>query len=299
MEFLYYSKHWPGSNRERIFRFLKMFFLELKRLITGKVYIAEFDVTDNCNLKCKHCYHFNFKNRLNFSDLAVEAWSNKFAELKKRGIRRVLLIGGEPALRQDIIAEATKYFSFIDICSNGTIKIGEFYKQKIFVSIDGKREMHDKFRGVGTYEKVLQNYYNDKRVVFSMTVTPMNWEQIEYVIQLAIESKIMGVSCDLYTPSPSDPENDPLYITPEIREKIIIEMYRLKKKYPDYFMMSKSVIKWYQKKDHKNKSCYWKQAVKHYNAQLNERPSCKNLDCGNCGHFAEANLSPLVFLLNK
>ncbi len=299
MEFFYFSRQWPGSMSQKLIRFGKIFFYELKRLIFGTIYIAEFDITDKCNLNCEHCYHFNFKNQLNFSDLPIERWKSEFLKLKAQGIRRVLLIGGEPALRQDIISEASKHFEFIDICSNGTIKIGEFYNQKIFVSIDGNRETHDNIRGSGTYEKVLLNYKNDRRVVISMTVTPQNWNQMESVVELAIQNNMLGVSCDIYTPSPVNPEKDPFFVHSDLRNKIISEMYRLKRKYPAHFLMSNSAIQWFQKEDHKNKPCYWKQAVKHFNSQLEERLSCKNLDCQNCGHFAEANLSPLVFLLKK
>ena len=41
---------------------LYLFWLELKRIIFGVKYFAEVDVTDNCNLRCKHCYHFHGKD---------------------------------------------------------------------------------------------------------------------------------------------------------------------------------------------------------------------------------------------
>ena len=299
MELLYYSRQWPGTQTQKIFRFIFILFLEIKRVVFGKIYIAEFDLTDECNLRCKHCYHFreNCENIREQKTLAE--WKSKFKELHKKGIRRILLIGGEPALRQDVIREAIRFFKYIDICSNGTIKIGDYYKQKIFVSIDGEKEYHDSIRGNGIFDIVLSNYSNDRRVVLSMTITEKNWQQLEYVINLAIQKNLLGVSCDIYTPSPKRDESDLLFLNPEVRKKVINEFKRLKKKYPRHFLMSNSVISWYENPNHLNQVCYWRSAVIHYNAQLEQRLSCKDLDCANCGHFAQANLSPLNFLISK
>jgi len=279
---------------------LHILFLETKRSLLGTKYIAEFDITNDCNLRCKHCYHFRFDKNPKHDEISVNQWRNKFKELRKQGVRRILLIGGEPTLRMDIIEEASKHFKYIDICSNGTIKIDERLKKlKIFISIDGTKEHNDSIRGAGTFDKVLQNYRGDKRVVLSMTITQANWQYLEYVVKLSIENGNLGVSCDVYTPSPHIREKDILYVTPDVRKKVINEFRHIKKEYPSYFLMSNSAIKWFEFPDHKTHACYWNQAVLHFDAEMNKRISCKDLDCCNCGHFAQANLSPLNFLIKK
>ena len=202
-------------------------------------------------------------------------------------------------MRPDVIRAANAIFRYIDICSNGTIRIEDDYTQKIFVSLDGEKDFHDAVRGPGVFDKVLRNYKNDPRVVLSMTINERNWEQIEYVIQLAIENRMLGVSCDIYTPTPDHQGNDKLFLQPEDRKKVIAEFWHLKKKYPKTFLMSKSAIRWFENPDHGGQKCYWHQEVAHFNTQLEERISCKDLDCRNCGHFAQANLSPLNFLVFK
>jgi len=299
MDFFYYSRQWPGSILERLLRSLHVLFLELRRLVLGKKYIAEFDLTDNCNLRCPHCFHFRHIGSNQTEPKSIEAWQNLFKKLYKKGIRRVLLIGGEPALRLDVIRLATNIFPYIDICSNGTIKIDDFYTQKIFVSIDGTEDYHDKLRGPGIFSKVLGNYTGDKRVVLSMTVTKDNLAHLEYVIKLAIAHNMMGVSCDIYTPSPAVREQDALFVNENDRKAIVSKFRSLKKKYPRHFLMSHSAIKWFERSDHSRDACYWRQAVLHFDSQLNERESCKDLDCANCGHFAQANLNPLNFLIPK
>lgn len=297
MEIFYYTKQWPGNIFQRLFRFLRIILLEFKRLLFGKIYIAEFDLSDECNLRCIHCYHFRAKRTHNYKVLPIEKWRDKFVELHKSGIRRILLIGGEPAMRMDVIKLAAEIFPFIDICSNGTIKIGDYYQQKIFVSIDGDREMHDYIRGKGVYDRILANYKGDKRVVLSMTITNDNYLMTEHVIKLAMENGMIGVSCDVYTPAPEKSSDDPMFMTKDIRRAMIDELWRLKKKYPDYFLMSRKSIKWYENPDHSNTTCYWRSAAIHFNTQLVQKLACDYYDCSNCGHFAGANLSPLNFLV--
>lgn len=297
MEFIYYSRQWPGSTIKRYRRFIHILFLELKRFLTNKIYIAEFDLSDECNLRCTHCYHFRSKNIHNYTPLPIDKWESKFKLLYKKGIRRVLLIGGEPAVRMDVIECASRFFPYIDICSNGTIRVPDFYKQKIFVSIDGDEKTHDSIRGDGVFKKIINNYRGDKRVVISMTVTKENYDKIEDVVKLAKENNMIGVSCDVYTPAPNNSKSDPMFITENIRQEIILEMKRLKKMYPKHFLKSNKAIKWFQFPNHEKDKCYWRSAVIHFDTQLNEKPACDYYDCSNCGHFAGANLSPLNFLI--
>lgn len=295
MELVYYFRQWPGGFGANVLRLLHVIFLELRRIVASVKYIAEFDLTDKCNLNCAHCYHFRENNHLTYNDLPASDWLSKFRELHKKGIKRVLLIGGEPTMRMDIVKMAIEIFPYVDICTNGTVKIESLRKMqpKLFVSLDGMRDSHDALRGKGVFDKVLSHYKNDKRVVFSMTITNDNLNQLENVVKLAIENGVAGVSCDIYTPSPDMPQSDPMFISYEKRMAITDEMFRLRKKYPRHFLMSRSAIMWFRKTDHKNQKCYWRQGVLHFNTCLEERPSCKDLDCGNCGHFAQANLSPL------
>lgn len=293
MELLYYLRQWPGSRWHNLLRLLHVGLLEAKRIIGGTKYIAEFDLTDNCNLNCPHCYHFRQTSPLTYTELPVDVWAKKFIELRRQGIRRILLIGGEPALRQDIITEAVKIFRYVDICTNGTIKINGHKNQKLFVSIDGIEATHDHIRGEGVFALVLANYRNDKRVVLSMTVTAANYRQMEDVVHIAKHNGLLGVSFDIYTPAPLSEGTDAYFVDKQTRGLIISEMHRLKKKYPDSFLMSYKAIRWFADENHHGQPCYWRQAVKHFDVNLAERPSCKELDCRHCGHFAQANLSPL------
>jgi len=62
---------------------LYLFWLELKRIIFRVKYFAEVDVTDNCNLRCKHCYHFHGKDDFKTQELLIPVWEKRLNELYK------------------------------------------------------------------------------------------------------------------------------------------------------------------------------------------------------------------------
>ena len=128
--------------------------LELKRIIFRVKYFAEVDVTDNCNLRCKHCYHFHGKDDFKTQELSIHVWEKRFNELYKSGIRHILLVGGEPVLRNDVLMLADKVFPFVYIITNGTMKIPEEFNHRLFVSIDGSRKTNDSIRGNGVFSGV-------------------------------------------------------------------------------------------------------------------------------------------------
>ena len=136
--------------------------IEAKRAVLGVKYFAEVDVTDNCNLRCKHCYHFHGKGDFKTNELHLDEWEERFRGLHKRGVRFLLLVGGEPALRKDVLMLANRIFPFVFVITNGTIKIPEEFNHVLFVSLDGTRKTNDSIRGDGVFSKVMGNYSGDK-----------------------------------------------------------------------------------------------------------------------------------------
>ena len=83
-----------------------------KNVITKEPIYVQFYITSRCNLTCEQCniIHADAKHQ----EMNIEQ-INKVAEnLKKIGVRIVLLIGGEPFVRKDI-AEIVKAFTDRDI----------------------------------------------------------------------------------------------------------------------------------------------------------------------------------------
>ncbi len=269
--------------------FLRIIY-EIKRVATGKPFIAEVDITDRCNLRCSHCYHFQEKgDAKGQEEPSVEKWRDRFSELHKKGIRMIMLMGGEPMLRPDIVQLADEMFPFVEMITNGTIPVPEKYQHRIFVSIDGMKKTNDSIRGEGVFDKVVNNFSGDKRAVFNMTLSGDNFKELQQVVELSEKIGISGVVCNIYTALDS---NSKSRLEQEIREKIIETIKEVKKKKPAQMLITAKALDWFEKGDHRDK-CYWSEKVLHYDINWNNRPCFAVADCSNCGCFAGAMGSPL------
>lgn len=148
-----------------------------------KIYFAVFELTNRCNLKCKHCY-LEFSRSV--QSVSREDFIFTVGQFKKIGIKYVVLSGGEPLLYPRIF-EAVRYLkknSFkVILVTNGLLvkKIPlSFYKflDLVQISLDGPEFIHDNIRGEGTFQKAFGagNYLkkNGLKVIFMMTVHHMN-----------------------------------------------------------------------------------------------------------------------------
>jgi MoaA/NifB/PqqE/SkfB family radical SAM enzyme len=280
--------------KKPVYALFYLVWLELKRVIFRVKYFAEVDVTDNCNLRCKHCYHFHGKDVFKTQELSIHVWEKRFNELYKSGIRAVLLVGGEPALRIDVLMVADKVFPFVYVITNGTTKIPEEFNHRLFVSIDGSRKTNDSIRGKGVFSKVMKNYSGDKRVVINMTITRDNYKELEDVVKIAKENNFNGVVCNICAGVTN--VSVAMVVKEKERENIIRELKRVKTLYPKDFLMSKAMIKWYEYPDHRE-SCYWGDEVLHFDVSWNKRRCFgNNVDCANCGCLAGSFQSHLRML---
>ncbi len=150
-------------------------------------------ITSQCNLHCAGCY-----SRCNnatvdaapVSQLSSEEWLRIFSEADDLGISFILLAGGEPLLRSDIIEAAGKRQNILfPIFTNGTY-MGEPYFRLLdrcrnlipILSIEGGKEVTDARRGEGIYDRLIANMDEMKKrgLVFgaSVTVTTENIREV-------------------------------------------------------------------------------------------------------------------------
>ena len=150
-------------------------------------------ITSKCNLHCAGCY-----SRCNHAtvdtkpvrQLTREDWRRIFDEAGALGISFILLAGGEPMLRRDVLEEAGKKPGILfPIFTNGT-----FMDERCFelldrcrnlvpiLSIEGDRETTDARRGAGIYDKLISNMDGlfDRGLIFgaSVTVTTQNLREV-------------------------------------------------------------------------------------------------------------------------
>lgn len=150
-------------------------------------------ITSACNLHCAGCY-----SRQNHAcvdaepvdQLDREDWNNIFAEAKELGISFILLAGGEPLLRRDVIEAAGEFPEILfPVFTNGTLLnnayIKLFDKKRNLLpvlSIEGRREKTDERRGGGIYDSVknAMERIRKNHLIFgaSVTATAANLREI-------------------------------------------------------------------------------------------------------------------------
>lgn len=118
----------------------------------------ELQITDRCNLKCKHCYIYD-KGRSELSPGQIKDILKEFEEMQ--GLR-VLISGGEPFVHrgfEEINAMLPEFFIRKVLFTNGLLlnkkRLKGLNVDEIQISIDGFKEAHDSMRGKGTFNSAL------------------------------------------------------------------------------------------------------------------------------------------------
>ena len=210
-------------------------------------------ITSQCNLHCAGCY-----SRCNHAtvdaepvrQLTGEEWLKIFEEADDIGVSFILLAGGEPMLRRDIIEAAGKRQNILfPIFTNGTYMDRQY--MELFdrcrnlipiLSIEGGKEVTDARRGAGVYDKLITNMdgFHRHGVIFgaSVTVTTRNLREIssdDFLKELSdrgckavIFVEYVPVTDDSRELAPGDPE----------REYLKGEITRLRREYPEMVFIS-------------------------------------------------------------
>lgn len=143
-------------------------------------------ITTMCNLHCKGCYARANHNCLDDEStcgqmLSTEKWGDIFLEAEELGIGFILLAGGEPFLRRDVLQEAAKHHKMLfPIFTNGTMLLDEAVelldKNRNLIpvlSIEGNVDATDARRGTGTYQKLMESMkkLKERGIIFAASVT--------------------------------------------------------------------------------------------------------------------------------
>lgn len=137
--------------------------------------------TMRCNLNCEGCYSANYGRE---DAISTERFDRLLTECEELGIYFVVVSGGEPYLRRDLLDMFEKHpdIEFLTY-TNGTIihnsklapKLAELGNVIPCISVEGFASETDARRGHGVYEKV-ESVMDDLReagVMFGFSATPM------------------------------------------------------------------------------------------------------------------------------
>lgn len=148
----------------------------LERALRPSLRYLELQVTDACNLRCRHCYIGNGSG----SHLPPEVIGTVLGEFERMQGLRVLITGGEPLLHPsfDEINEMLPDFSIRKVLvTNGVLlKSDTLRKLKVHevqVSIDGLERAHDAIRGAGSYERSMNAVRRALDAGYAVSVSTM------------------------------------------------------------------------------------------------------------------------------
>lgn len=145
--------------------------------------IAEIDIADRCNLRCKHCSFF--RQGPSKSVISDETVVEELTALRDRhGIQVMTFTGGEPLLKSELLAKLTPLFRVSRIFTNGTQSLLPFdgvQNVHYYVSLDGPPDLNDSLRGKGIFEKTARHLgeLRHNGVTFAHTISSRNIDRLE------------------------------------------------------------------------------------------------------------------------
>lgn len=140
-------------------------------------------ITSSCNLHCAGCYARAFHSCEGDvpGQLSGEDWDSVFSEAEELGISFILLAGGEPLLRRDVLEVAADYPHILfPVFTNGTLLDAEYlrlFDQKRnllpVLSVEGGPETTDERRGSGVYEHIqsVMESIRENHLIFGVSIT--------------------------------------------------------------------------------------------------------------------------------
>lgn len=120
------------------------------------------DITNRCNLSCRHCYNDSGTNPV--QELDMDRILPLLDELRDFGQKYLQVSGGEPPRHpafHQIVEAARKRGMLVSFNTNGVYdktvrtRLEGLEFGRVAVSLDGMRDNNDRIRGQGTFESVL------------------------------------------------------------------------------------------------------------------------------------------------
>ena len=189
-------------------------------------------ITSRCNLHCRGCYA-RARHRSRRPELTDEQWAGLFEQARELGVSVIMLAGGEPLMRPQILDVTRKFPGIIfPFFTNGLLLddavIARFRAQPQVVpvvSIEGWEPETDTRRGMGVFESVAAaaEKLRTAGLFFgvSLTVTRRNFEAVtaEGLVQALI-----GNGCSLFIfveYTPAEPGTEELTLLPAQRRQLV------------------------------------------------------------------------------
>lgn len=218
----------------------------VKNLDTARIFL---EITDKCNLKCKHCYGDYKKS--NDNSLSLDQIYEIITKAKEVGIYEFDITGGEPLMYphlKEVLQALYQAGMIVSIFTNLTLfdkrildVMHQFGVKKIITSLDSSiPSVHDNFRGYnGAFRKTMDSVQlireTDIEVSINMTIGNHNKDHIPEIVSFIRETNLPFV-LDVVTP---EGRGNDLMEDPIAASKILKNIYD---SYPEIFGYKKRII---------------------------------------------------------
>lgn len=170
--------------------------------------IAHLAITNACNMNCKYCSVKNIHSKIR-NGLSTEEYKKIIDKLVDIGTFQIGLTGGEPTTRKDLV-ELVKYIAGKNVACNLTtngfivpeeliIQLKEAGLTQVQISLDSyKKEVHEKYRTEGSFDRAIQTAKLFKKHGFIVgvdtVVTNNNMNDIEEFMNFLEENNFDGLT---------------------------------------------------------------------------------------------------------
>lgn len=173
--------------------------------------LADINITNNCNLKCSHCYT-NSNSELKGKNMSFEDFQIALKACKQAGILQIALGGGEPTIHPEfrkILKEIHKNGIVPNLTTNGkklswinTYAMAK-YCGAVALSLEGIHDDFEKIRNF-SYKEFTRSIKKIKaagiKLVFQVTLGKNNINSIEKILNELLYYKPYGILFLAYKP---------------------------------------------------------------------------------------------------
>jgi len=206
-------------------------------------FLVVWNLTNMCNLKCKHCYQ---RAGIPVPDeLTLEEKLKVVNELADSGVVSIAFSGGEPLMHPDffpVAKEVRRREMHAAVATNGTLitkaiarRLKEVDIGYVEVSLDFIRpEANDQFRGVpGAWQRAVEGIRNSVQeglyTAMATTVTKLNIGDVADLIDFAKEAGVSRFIHFNFIPAGKGKEIVDLDLSPSEREELLKLLYEKSK----------------------------------------------------------------------
>ncbi len=205
--------------------------------------IVVWNITQACNLSCQHCYQdarHKLPNELNQDEqIAV------VDELADNHVGLLAFAGGEPLVSKEFwetARHAARRGLHLTVATNGTLltearvaRLRELGVKIIEISLDSvDPEKHNAFRGKGAWQRTVRGIKNavaqsdglNYRVSIASTITRMNFDEVEDLIQFAKDIGAHTFNAFNFIPTGRGRQMARDDLTPDERQQVFRVLYR-------------------------------------------------------------------------